>query len=92
MHLALAALYWLDGMITRHPSTCAAQSGRTYAARGKDIVRLETIIIRGLAWITRQQQQQQVKWAGVFCGLCAPVFVSIVVVVIDIDFLGFSVR
>ena len=39
-------------------------------------------------WITRKQQK--VKWAGVFCGRCAPVFASIIVIVID--FLGVSVR
>ena len=50
-------------MIPRHPSTCAGQSGRTYATRGTYVVGLDTLIVQGLVWITRQQQQ--VKWAGV---------------------------
>ena len=49
-------------------------------------MRLDTLIIQGLVWI-RRQQQQQVKGAGVFCGLFAPVFVSIIVIVIVIDFI-----
>ena len=71
-------------MIARRPSTCALQSGRTYAPRGKYVVRLEMLIIQGLVWITRKQQKM--KWAGVFCGRCAPVFDSIIVIVIVIEF------
>ena len=69
---------------------CAAQSGRTHSTRGRYVVRLETLIIQGVLQITRQQQQ--VKWTSMFFGLGAPVFASIIVIVIGIDFLGFSVR
>lgn len=36
-------------MITWHPSPCTPQSGRTYAIRGRVVVRLETRNIQGLA-------------------------------------------
>ena len=75
-------------MITPHPSTCAAQSGRTYATTCRTpVMGLETLIIQGLVWIT---SQQQVKWAGVFVRLSLPVLAPIVVFVICIviDVLG----
>ena len=78
------------------PKCCASATAQqliislVYATRGRDVVRLEKLIIQGLVWITRQQQ---VKWAGVFCMLCAPVFVSIIVIVIVIEvILGLSYR
>ena len=47
--------------------------------RGRDVMRRQMEIIQDLVWITRQQQ---VKWASVFCGFCATVFVYIIVIVI----------
>ena len=85
----------------RHPWACAAQRGRTYATRGRDVVRLETLFnshpgscvnhaTTTTTTPTTTTTTTQVKRAGVFCGLCAPVVASIIVIVID--FLGFSVR
>ena len=70
--------------------TCTPQSGRIYVTRGRDVVRLETLIIQGLVWITRKQQK--VKWAGVLCGLRVPAFASIIVDVIVTNFLDVSIR
>ena len=74
---------WYDN--TAPADVCGAErQDRTYSTRGRDVASFETPIILGLVWITRQQQQ--LKWVCVFCGLCAPIFASILVIVIVIVF------
>ena len=74
---------WYDN--TAPADVCGAErQDRTYSTRGRDVASFETPIILGLVWITRQQQQR--KWVCVFCGLCAPIFASILVIVIVIVF------